>query len=156
LDTKEINDLRNQLIRNGEQVKNNSFPLVYKEIFLRLGIFFRISDNSIILEDGVEPLFHTLGLEVKNNSLESSMDVLDTEDSVSLISHLSGVVIKNRAPTRIGASMGRPEKAKERRMKPPPNVLFPLGEAGGSQRLVNTALKSSSTSWNGHLQTMAP
>ena len=39
--------------------------------------------------------------------------------------------------------MGRPEKANERRMKPPPNVLFPLGEAGGSQRLVNTALKSS-------------
>jgi len=144
LDTKEINDLRNQLIRNGEQVKDNSFPLVYKEIFLRLGIFFRISDNSIILEDGIEPLFHTLGLEVKNNSLESSMDVLDTEDSVALISHLSGVIIKNRAPTRIGASMGRPEKAKERRMKPPPNVLFPLGEAGGSQRLVNTALKSSS------------
>ena len=144
LDTKEINDLRNQLIRNGEKVKDNSFPLVYKEIFLRLGIFFRISGNSIVLEDGVEPLFHTLGLEVKNNSLESSMDVLDTEDSVALISHLSGVIIKNRAPTRIGASMGRPEKAKERRMKPPPNVLFPLGEAGGSQRLVNTALKSSS------------
>ena len=38
--------------------------------------------------------------------------------------------------------MGRPEKANERRMKPPPNVLFPLGEAGGIQRLVNTALKS--------------
>ena len=41
--------------------------------------------------------------------------------------------------------MGRPEKANERRMKPPPNVLFPLGEAGGSQRLVNSALKVSSS-----------
>ena len=41
--------------------------------------------------------------------------------------------------------MGRPEKANERRMKPPPNVLFPLGEAGGSQRLVNSALKVGST-----------
>ena len=30
-------------------------------------------------------------------------------------------------------------------MKPPPNVLFPLGEAGGSQRLVNSALKVSSS-----------
>jgi len=59
---------------------------------------------------------------------------------------LSGIIIKNRAPTRIGASMGRPEKANERRMKPPPNVLFPLGEAGGSQRLVNTALKANSKS----------
>ena len=36
-------------------------------------------------------------------------------------------------------------------MKPPPNVLFPLGEAGGSQRLVNTALKSSSKRSRGRL-----
>jgi len=41
--------------------------------------------------------------------------------------------------------MGRPEKANERRMKPPPNVLFPLGESGGNQRLINTALKSSTS-----------
>ena len=37
--------------------------------------------------------------------------------------------------------MGRPEKANERRLKPPPHVLFPLGDSGGNQRLINTALK---------------
>ncbi len=36
--------------------------------------------------------------------------------------------------TRIGARIGRPEKAKERLMKPAPNVLFPVGEYGGKER----------------------
>ncbi|MEM2900294.1 MAG: DNA polymerase II large subunit, partial [Thermoplasmata archaeon] len=55
---------------------------------------------------------------------------------------LSGVKLRDKAPMRIGARMGRPEKAKERKMKPPPHVLFPLGQAGGMQRLVNEAMKN--------------
>lgn len=49
---------------------------------------------------------------------------------------------RNRAPTRIGMRMGRPEKSKERRMKPAPHSLFPLGEYGGKNRSLKTALKS--------------
>jgi DNA polymerase II large subunit len=60
-------------------------------------------------------------------------------DPMAYVSELSGVRIMSRAPTRIGARMARPEKAKERRMKPPPHVLFPVGQAGGNQRLVKEA-----------------
>ncbi len=35
--------------------------------------------------------------------------------------------------------MGRPEKAAARKMRPPPHVLFPLGNYGGNQRLLRTA-----------------
>ena len=35
--------------------------------------------------------------------------------------------------------MGRPEKASPRRMRPPPHVLFPVGNYGGNQRLINSA-----------------
>jgi DNA polymerase II large subunit len=38
--------------------------------------------------------------------------------------------------------MARPEKAKERKMKPPPHSLFPLGTAGGAQRLLQQALSN--------------
>src|SRR5439155_1037425 len=34
----------------------------------------------------------------------------------------------------------RPEKAAPREMSPPPHALFPLGSAGGMQRLVNEAV----------------
>ena len=49
---------------------------------------------------------------------------------------------RNKAPTRIGMRMGRPEKSKERRMKPAPHSLFPLGEYGGKNRSLKEALKS--------------
>jgi len=61
------------------------------------------------------------------------------KDPLAYVSELAGVRIMARAPTRIGARMGRPEKALERKMKPPPHVLFPVGQAGGSQRLVKEA-----------------
>jgi DNA polymerase II large subunit len=37
----------------------------------------------------------------------------------------SGITIRDKAPTYIGARMGRPEKAKERMMEGKPHVLFP-------------------------------
>ncbi|MHC1610688.1 MAG: DNA polymerase II large subunit [Candidatus Methanospirareceae archaeon] len=49
---------------------------------------------------------------------------------------------RNKAPTRIGMRMGRPEKSRERRMKPAPHSLFPLGEYGGKNRSLKEALKS--------------
>ena len=36
--------------------------------------------------------------------------------------------------TRIGSRIGRPEKAKERRMQPAPHALFPMGSFGGNDR----------------------
>jgi DNA polymerase II large subunit len=55
---------------------------------------------------------------------------------------LSGSEIRDKAPTFVGARMGRPEKAKRREMKPLVHVLFPVGLAGGSHRdLVDAAKK---------------
>ena len=138
----EVSDLRNQLIRDSADVVNNNFKLIYKEIFLKLGLFYQIKDQRLILNDGFKPLVTQLGLIVKNSKLVLESDANETDNVIELISSLSKVEIKNRAPTRVGASMGRPEKANERRMKPPPHVLFPLGNSGGNQRLVNSALTS--------------
>ncbi len=51
------------------------------------------------------------------------------------------ITTRNKAPTRVGMRMGRPEKSKERRMKPAPHALFPLGEYGGKNRSLKEALK---------------
>ena len=145
LDCREVIDLRNQLIKDSENLKNNTFKLIYKDIFQRLGLFYKTHNQMLILDDGLAPLLTQLGLEEADNSIISLKDPIDADDSLSLISDFLGYEMKNRAPTRVGASMGRPEKANERRMKPPPNVLFPLGEAGGTQRLVNSALTVTSS-----------
>ena len=109
---------------------------------MKLGLFYEIKDQKLILDDGFKPLVTQLGLQVKDSKLVSESNINETDNVIELISSLSKVEIKNRAPTRVGASMGRPEKANERRMKPPPHVLFPLGNSGGNQRLVNSALTS--------------
>jgi len=56
------------------------------------------------------------------------------ENSLGLVMHLSGFLVRSRAGTRIGGRMGRPGKSKPREMKPPPHSLFPIGDGGGSRR----------------------
>ena len=141
LDYNEILDLRNQLVRNGSDVVKNRFSKIYKEIFVKLGMFFRIEDNVIVLDEGHYPLITLLAIKETDGKLLASELDNCSDNSLTLLSDLSGVLIKCKSPTRIGASMGRPEKANERRLKPPPHVLFPLGDSGGNQRLINTALK---------------
>lgn len=53
---------------------------------------------------------------------------------LEMLSLLSGVQVKDKAPTYVGGRMGRPEKAKHREMKPLVHVLFPVGLKGGSHR----------------------
>jgi DNA polymerase II large subunit len=60
---------------------------------------------------------------------------------LKVISSLAGVEIKEKAPTFVGARMGRPEKAKRREMKPLVHVLFPVSLAGGSRRDLMEAAK---------------
>ena len=53
---------------------------------------------------------------------------------LEMLSLLSSVQIKDKAPTYIGGRMGRPEKAKHREMKPLVHLLFPVGLKGGTHR----------------------
>ena len=62
------------------------------------------------------------------------------ETPFAMLSKLSGIDIRNKAGTFIGARMGRPEKAKMRTLKGSPHVLFPVGEEGGRLRSFNAAL----------------
>ena len=67
-------------------------------------------------------------------SLNSKVKVDPTLSSLEIIRNLSGIIVRAKAPTTVGARMGRPEKAKRREMKPRVHLLFPVGLAGGSQR----------------------
>ncbi|MDD1686764.1 DNA-directed DNA polymerase II large subunit [Methanoregula sp.] len=58
---------------------------------------------------------------------------------LNFVMHLSGLKMRSRSGTRIGGRMGRPGKSKPRKMNPPPHVLFPLGDTGGSRRSFQSA-----------------
>lgn len=56
-----------------------------------------------------------------------------------IVETLSGTPYRPRMGSTISARVGRPEKAGQRRMKPPVHVLFPVGMAGGPKRDIITA-----------------
>ena len=64
--------------------------------------------------------------------------------TIEAVNAVSPVEIKNKAPAYIGTRVGRPEKSKERLMRPAPHGLFPIGNYGGSRRLIATAAKKGS------------
>jgi DNA polymerase II large subunit len=65
------------------------------------------------------------------------------ENTIALMNTMAPFKIMKRS-TFIGARIGRPEKARERLMKPAPNVLFPVGFQGGKDRnLANAYLADS-------------
>jgi DNA polymerase II large subunit len=103
-----------------------------------LGALHAVRDGEIELRESREALLLGLGLDIAGDRLTLRPDA-EADDGVAYATRLSGVAIRPRAPTRIGARMGRPEKAAPRQMKPPPHVLFPLGHDGGLQRLVKEA-----------------
>ena len=57
-----------------------------------------------------------------------------TETPLEIVRSLSSLDVREKAPVYVGARMGRPEKAKERRLSPYVHGLFPIGMAGGAQR----------------------
>jgi DNA polymerase II large subunit len=80
--------------------------------------------------------------EKEQKLISPKFDEIFSEDKsvLEMVNELSGVKIKMKAPTYVGARMGRPEKAKERAMDGSPNVLFPTGSQMRSiMRLYRTA-----------------
>jgi len=56
---------------------------------------------------------------------------------LEIINQFSGYIIKDKAGSFVGTRMGRPEKAKLRKLIGSPSALFPVGEEGGKFRSVN-------------------
>jgi DNA polymerase II large subunit len=92
------------------------------------------------------PLVRTLGID---DDLSKPWDATalpnsarewgDGENAMRAVEHVAPFAVQERAPTRIGNRMGRPEKSESREMSPAVHTLFPIGEAGGSQRDVSAA-----------------
>ncbi len=116
-----------------------------KNIFIELGALHTQREGTLRLTHYAYPLIRCCGLDIKDGAIITTdrfRDPKENETTLAFISALAGVPIRPRAPFRIGTRMGRPEKASPRKMRPPPHVLFPLGDYGGNQRLVKNAAEN--------------
>ncbi|MGI0154538.1 MAG: DNA polymerase II large subunit, partial [Thermoplasmata archaeon] len=127
----------------GEALELPDDPL-WREPLLRLG-FLSAPRGAEIRQgepDASAALVGGLGLGREGALLvrRSSLDPVDL-DPLEYVNRLSGVTIRARAPSRVGARVGRPEKAYQRVMQPNVHGLFPVGAAGGTTRSVTEAAR---------------
>ncbi|HTT34665.1 MAG TPA: DNA polymerase II large subunit [Thermoplasmata archaeon] len=116
------------------------------EVLTRLGALFeRAADGEVTLDaESSWALVGGLGLAPDGAALARTAPLEPLEaESLAYVSRLAGAEVRARAPSRIGARVGRPEKARQRAMEPNVHTLFPVGEAGGPRRSVAEAARRS-------------
>jgi DNA polymerase II large subunit len=103
------------------------------------------NDETISIPEW-KPLGRTLGFD---EDLERPWTMAELSDrsrsydngdnAIEAVNEVAPFRVRERAPTRIGNRMGRPEKSEERELSPAVHTLFPIGDAGGNQRSVGDA-----------------
>ncbi len=97
------------------------------------------NEFTIIEKDDAEILFNILNL-YKENFYEIYKNS-EIEDVLDLINSISDIKLRDKSGTFIGARMGRPEKAKVRKLEGEPHTLFPIGKQGGKLRSFQSAME---------------
>jgi len=122
-----------------------------KELLMQLGALHVENEthDRLILDRCAVPLLRCCGYRIEDGRVRqhTSPGSVDATDVLELVSAIAGVSVRARAPSRIGTRMGRPEKAAKRTMRATPHVLFPVGRAGGRERLVNAAARANKISF---------
>jgi DNA polymerase II large subunit len=148
--------LKDQLVtrkQNNDDIVsvNLTYNPELKDILERLGVVHSVENGSIRISntDQIYAL-RSLLLESKPYSADSrtsrsiSPKSSETNDILGFISRISGVEVMSKFASSIAVRVGRPEKAAERKMKPPVHVLFPVGTKGGATRDILKAAKGES------------
>ena len=113
-----------------------------------LGVSHEVVLDNVVISEGSLALLLQFGIGSKKDGDGFSGEVAEIfrkkEESfvstLELISNLCKFKVRDKAGTFIGARMGRPEKAKLRRLTGSPNMLFPVSNEGGRLRSMQEAV----------------
>ncbi|MFH1787199.1 MAG: DNA polymerase II large subunit [archaeon] len=113
-----------------------------------LGVEHEVTIENVVLnEEYSKALFLNLGIDLKVLEKENFFlrEIIKEENYnldksvLEILNLFSSFEIKDKAGDFIGARMGRPEKAKLRKLTGSPHVLFPVGAEGGRLRSLQAA-----------------
>ncbi len=117
-----------------------------KKVLEYLGVPHKVVNKESVVLDRKEAniLALSFGFENQQELVALSLDAATSEfqHGLALVTSRSGILVRDKAGTFIGARMGRPEKAKMRQMTGSPQVMFPVGEEGDRLRSVQAALQA--------------
>lgn len=135
----QIQDLK-QLRKSLKSIKHvNSRLSTLKDMSVKrtielLGIPHKNKKNNIIMkQENAKVLLDTLQPNKK--------DYVYKDDIIQTIQENTALKIEDKAGTFVGTRMGRPEKAKMRKLTGSPHTLFPVGEEGGRLRSFQSSME---------------
>jgi DNA polymerase II large subunit len=125
--------LRNILAENWSQREHGiRLKSEEKETLETLLVPHVVEDGAVMFGEAESILESCLALDRKY--VES-----DADSPLQQVNQWAGFTVREKAYVYVGARMGRPEKAKERRMSPYVHCIFPVSNAGGPQRDITRA-----------------
>ena len=98
----------------------------------------------VIRKDDAAAFLSNLGVSEKED-LEKTKKIIEEsreKNVLDIINMLSKIKVRDKSGIFIGARMGRPEKAKMRKLTGSPHVLFPVGHEGDRLRSFQAALEN--------------
>jgi len=116
-----------------------------KNSFDKIGIPHLVANKEFIIieKDDAYTIIEIFNLNSnRDETINIKPDKDDSKDNLFLINKISDIKIKDKSGVFIGARMGRPEKAKMRKLTGSPHVLFPIGEEGGRLRSFQSAIEN--------------
>jgi len=137
----ELAVLRQVLIHGEKRPDESGFKIEFssseevKGILERLAIPHESIGKKILIGQDALILASCLEIDTPRTRIKKQGTITET------IKRLSGILLREKASTYIGARMGRPEKARKRVMSPPVHGLFPVDLVGGARRDIITAAK---------------
>jgi DNA polymerase II large subunit len=119
---------------------SGDIPLAYdtklKDILELLGVVHSITHDQINLDDSSQA--------TSLRKLLGGPAIVESNNAIEFVNKSSGILVMPKFCSAIAVRVGRPEKAAERKMKPPVHVLFPIGSKGGATRDILKACKEDS------------
>ena len=156
----EFKSLIINLLEHKDIIKNTNEKLFtndsrIKEIFEKLGVSHSLClDNTKIRIDDPDQLYILTMLTARcleygpdldsllRSTIPSNFDPNFIKTHIlDCVSKLLNISIKEKFSSSIAVRVGRPEKAADRKMKPPVHVLFPIGTNGGPTRDILKAMQ---------------
>ena len=119
------------------RMRNEPAP---KRMLEDLGALHTVDGEDVVVDPVYsEPMLDCLGV-VHDGSGLSAGPELRGESTLEAVSAAAGYEVRARAMTRIGARMGRPEKAKERELTPKVHCVFPVGTNAKAGKEMTSAI----------------
>jgi len=113
-----------------------------KRVLELIGLPHKVASNEYVVIEGDWAESFILCLKLRDFNKEQLLK--DLEESTNLLNFInknSLIKIRDKSGLYVGARMGRPEKAKMRKLTGSPHSLFPVGKEGGRLRCFQETLE---------------